>query len=137
MWSRRHFIRTASLSVVGGIFVPKYERWFRPIRVPTAEEFHWYAALFDHQGQRLMKAPLTWFNDNWESHFPVMTASARVEAAALLNSKGDFVAPFDLDTGKTLMPSDQAILRVPSLIYHKPQLIRQQNLSNVMPKVIR
>lgn len=36
---RRSFLRTLSLAAVGGIFVPKYERWFRPahVWVPTAE----------------------------------------------------------------------------------------------------
>lgn len=37
-WSRRAFLRTGSLAVVGGIFVPKYERWFRPLVVTHSPE---------------------------------------------------------------------------------------------------
>ena len=35
---RRDFLRLASLAAIGGIFVPKYERWFRANRILVPAE---------------------------------------------------------------------------------------------------
>lgn len=36
LWTRREFNRTIGLTLLGGIFVPKFGRWFRPNEVMAA-----------------------------------------------------------------------------------------------------
>jgi hypothetical protein len=54
-WTRRTFVRTASLAVAGGIFVPRYERWFRPLVPPVSE---CWIALYGPNGKEIVRKPI-------------------------------------------------------------------------------
>lgn len=42
-WSRRKFVSAGGLALLGGIFVPKYERWFKPNGVLDLADIKWDA----------------------------------------------------------------------------------------------
>lgn len=115
MWSRRTFIRTGALSVIGSIFVPRYERWFRPLIV--APKPSWYALVFDaYNPARMIEAALDWDGREWKARFPPMLSLMNANAAMLLNARKQPVTPIHIDTPKALYTGDQLIFSMRNLI---------------------
>lgn len=107
-WSRRTFLRSASLAVVGGIFVPKYERWFRPIVVAQPGEVRWYAALFSTDGAELVRVPAVRIGNHFRNTFPIHVGSPiTVARAGIVDRHGEMIYQAPVRIAKTLVLGDQ------------------------------
>jgi hypothetical protein len=112
-WSRRGFLRSSSLAVIGGIFVPKYERWFRPIVVAQPGEVKWYAALFSTDGAMLAKVPAQRVGDHFENTFPIhIGGPVTVNRAGIVDRHGEMLYEAPLHFTKTLVSGDMAKLNL-------------------------
>jgi hypothetical protein len=117
-WSRRAFVRTFSLGVGGLIFVPKYERWFRPNRIIVNTFEHWpnsgyvdlyTGAPYDPAAQFLARVPLP---PIWGE--PGQTAFGEVERSGLLGHARATV-PHPYERGKTMEIPANIVLASPQL----------------------
>lgn len=75
MTSRRTFVHQLGLALLGGVFVPRFGRWFRPLAsgLMVPEGFATVTGI-DHKASTVT---VDWFN-NWR--FPVVPYTDRVFA---------------------------------------------------------